>query len=183
MKINFPPATKRVLFLLLALLAIRLIWYPIVTWQEEAEARIAQLQKNLSKLESLEKNRHDLESALKSSEECIGNLQTYFHPDASTPEALQLEVQKSIEDLAGQNGLKVERMEWMYVNEDGLIIQTPLRIIFRATLSQAYNFIFQLETRDQLYTLDGIQLNLAAKGELHGTLEISAYNLVPKKEK
>jgi len=183
MNIKSSAFRKKALLILVLVMLIRLIWIPAMTWQEEALSRIAQLQKGLAKLESLEKNRGQLESTVQSSEECLGNLEAFFHPGSTTPEALQLEVQKSLDDLAKQSGLKVERVEWLYVNEDEFMIRTPLRIVFRSSLSQLYNYIFQVESQPHFYTVDSMQLSQLPKGELHGTLEISAYNLVPKKEK
>ncbi len=172
-----PQWIRKWLPVLVVLLAVRLFWMPLDDWQDETRTKVSSLQKKISRLESLEKNRVPLKAAMEETESKYQELLKLFHPDASTPEALQLKIQKSLESLASGAGITVHRMEWLYVHEDQHLIQTPLQIVFESNLDQFYEYLFLIETQQQFFTVDKIELVKQMGENFRGIIEVSAYNL------
>lgn len=174
---RIPKRLQVVLLIALALLALKVIVFPVFEWQDETRAHVMKLQKNLGRLKNLETNRTQLETMQKEWTKRLDGVYDLFYNDMQSPEALQLEFQKELGQIASKSGISVQNTEWLYVNQTENILQTPIKMSFQANLDQFYDFLYRIEHHPLFFSVGIFQLTKAQGGRISGVVEVSAFSL------
>ena len=100
-----------------------------------------------------------------------------FYTDFTDTQAIQLHLQKELEQLSLSTGLKIINTDWLYPSE-GDIIQAPIKINLEATMEQLVRFIHGIESGKRFLSVDNLKIvSKARSSTLRAELIVSAYGI------
>lgn len=175
-------STKRLLVLLLALVAIKLVVMPIIEWQSEQVESLQGHENRIAKAKSILEEQAEMENALSTSKTLLTDIENQF-PQYVNSGVFRLETQKRFETLIKEHGLEVKQVFWRD-NEDVLVSGS----LYRAKLSirlagEVHYFLplqLALEQKQLSNQLKGLSLQLrnssaTSAGNLKGLITFDVY--------
>lgn len=150
---------------------------PFYEWQDQRLENLQALMRSVYKKKALIGKGDMLNQSLEKGKSVLEQTMSYFYTDISDPQSLQLTLQKDIEKLSVQNGIKIMNLDWLHTVE-GQVIQSPIKIICEGSANHVLSFIGAIEGSERFLSIDSLKINSAGKADKIGvTMGISAYGL------
>lgn len=170
---------KAGLVVALLLILIRFVLTPLYEKQDETIQRVKVLQQAVAKKKALIGNEEKIDALLEQTKSSLEDTLKYYYQDFSDTQALQLTLQKEIEDLTSSQGIKIERKDWLYPSE-GEIVQVPIKIICESEPQKIMGFLSAVENAERFLSVD--RLKITSKGSsstVRAEIDVSGYG-IPK---
>jgi Tfp pilus assembly protein PilO len=159
------------------LIFVQFVLTPFYEWQDQRLENLQTLMRSVYKKKALLGKGDMLNQVLEKGKAVIEQTMQNFYPDTADAQALQLTLQKDIENLSAQNSIKIMSMDWLHPVE-GKVIQSPIKIFGEGSANHVLSFIQAIEASERFVSIDSLKINSSGKADKIGvTMEISAYGL------
>jgi len=162
------PALRLPLLLALGVLLLAALLPPFLRWQRSLEEEIARRQQVAAREQALAGSQARLEAELQKASAAYTAAARYFYRDFADARALQLKLQKKVEQLAAASRIKLKSCDWL-LPVTGFPLQVPLKLRFEARPGELVSFLHALENDSYFYTIDHLMVGC----------DLSAYGIGP----
>lgn len=170
---------KAGLVVALLLILIRFVLTPLYEKQDATIQRVQVLQQAVAKKKALIGNEKKIDALLEETQSSLEDVLKYYYQDFSDTQALQLTLQKEIEELASSQGVKIGRKDWLYPSE-GEIVQVPIKIMCESEPQKIMGFLSAVENAERFFSVDRLRITSQGNSStIRAEIDVSGYG-VPK---
>ena len=165
------------LTVVLTLVFFKFVVLPMWSWREGVMQQVVAMDMKVKRKRNLVANADEMDDLLAEARTSSQQATTLFHTDFSDAQALQLRLQKRIEDSARQYGIEVQSINWLHVSGDD-IIKVPVNIRFETTPEKMYQLIAGIENSKYFVTIERLRVDGGSnRTEVRVDLDASAYGI------
>lgn len=151
--------------------------FPLRDWQQTLVRKTVSLKATVSNKKSLIGQDKVIETSLEKASAYQQELVKRFEMNFGEPEALQLNFQKQVEELAASLQIKIVNVDWLPGTRKP-VVRVPIKFRMEAVPGRFLDFIYAIENADKFRSVDQIRLATRAKSDTVSVeLDISAYGL------
>ena len=159
------------------LAGIKFFIVPFSRWQHGIVEKVKILRRSTAKKKAIAGSEQEIEASLQKARASFEKARKFYFSNFSDPQALQLVLQKRIEALSSESGIKIKSTDWLYPSEDN-IVQAPIRIRCEAEPAKIIDFIRLIENSRYFLSIDFLKITCDKKKQiLSSELNISAYGV------
>jgi Tfp pilus assembly protein PilO len=163
------------------LILIRFVLTPLYERQDETIQRVKVLQQAIAKKKALIGNEEKIDVLLEETKSSLEGILKYYYQDFSDTQALQLTLQKKIEELASSQGFKIDRKDWLYASE-GAIVQVPIKIICESEPRKIMGFLSAIENAERFFSVDRLKITSQGNSSaVRAEMDVSGYGVPDEK--
>jgi len=170
---------KAGLVVALLLILVRFVLTPLYEKQDATIQRVQVLQQAVAKKKNLIGNEEKIDALLEETQSSLEDVLKYYYQDFSDTQALQLTLQKEIEELASSQGIKIGRKDWLYPSE-GEIVQVPIKIMCESEPQKIMGFLSAVENAERFFSVDRLRITSQGNSSaIRAEIDVSGYG-IPK---
>ena len=170
---------KAGLVVALLLILVRFVLTPLYEKQDATIQRVQVLQQAVAKKKALIGNEEKIDALLEETQSSLEDVLKYYYQDFSDTQALQLTLQKEIEELASSQGIKIGRKDWLYPSE-GEIVQVPIKIMCESEPQKIMGFLSAVENAERFFSVDRLRITSQGNSSaIRAEIDVSGYG-IPK---
>ena len=163
----------------LLLILVRFVLTPLYEKQDATIQRVQVLQQAVAKKKNLIGNEEKIDALLEETQSSLEDVLKYYYQDFSDTQALQLTLQKEIEELASSQGIKIGRKDWLYPSE-GEIVQVPIKIMCESEPQKIMGFLSAVENAERFFSVDRLRITSQGNSStIRAEIDVSGYG-IPK---
>lgn len=136
---------------------MKFAYFPLMDWKENALSKIHILNRSVSMKEKLVGSEKQIDGKLLEATKAYEEGLALFGHDFPDPQALQLRIQKRIENLVASRGITLKSTDWLYPSE-GDIVRAPVKVRCEGTPYSIIELIKAIETDPRFLTVDRIKI-------------------------
>ena len=168
---------KIVLAAVLLFMVVQYGLIPLIDWRESVTDHIQKLNRSIAKKKDLLSRTNDIQDSWQQAQTRIQEIGRYYQSDFSDTQALQLGLQKKVEKLCSDAGVKILNLDWLPVS-DGDVIQVPIKLRMEAQPDKLYRILCDIENDALFYAIDIMRITARANAEaLMVDLDLVSYGI------
>ncbi|MBI5591218.1 MAG: hypothetical protein HY881_12120 [Deltaproteobacteria bacterium] len=162
---------------ILLILTVQYGLMPLYDWREAAIAHILKLNRSVARKKDLLSHVSDIKDGWQLAMERLQEIERYYQTGFSDPQALQLGLQKKVEKICSEAGVKILNMDWLPVSE-GDVIQAPIKLRLEVVPDMLYKILCDMENDALFYSIDILRITARPNAEtLTVELDMSSYGI------
>ena len=161
----------------LLLLTVQYGLVPLYNWQASLRAHVQKLNRSLSRKKDLLGHMDGIQERWQRMSTRLQETEHYYQSDFTDAQALQLNLQKKIEGMCAEAGIKISNVNWLPVSESS-IVRAPVKFRLEITPGKFYRLIHNLENDPLFYSIDILRITTRPDSETFtAELDVSAYGI------
>ena len=161
----------------LLLITVQYGLIPVYDWQDSLVAHVRKLNRSLSRKKDLLGHKNDIEERWRRISAQLQETEHYYQSGFADVQSLQLGLQKKVEAMCTEAGIKISNVNWLPVSESD-IVRAPVKFRLELTPGKFYRFIHNLENDPLFFSVDILRITTRPDSETFtAELDVSAYGI------
>ena len=159
------------------LVVLKFAVVPLWTWQHEMQQQIGIMDMKVARKKNLVNRAEEMDRLLAKAKAAYQQTLSHFYTDFADAQALQLRLQKNIEQSAQKAGITMQSINWLHVSDEDSV-KVPVNIRFAATPDKMYQLIADMENSPYFVTIERLRVDGGGnRSEIQVDLDASAYGM------